>query len=286
MAIIYAIALIQDDESKVMAKEGLERTRAYLKSLGRFGKCAFLRPLYGGASEVAQAFCRACAVHGGVYMLNQPIKKYLLNEDKSQCLGIVTGEGQQIKSKWIIGSMEYMNEDWLQTGSLDTGATWVSRAIIVSNLPPISHEGSDMEDISFAVFPPTSSGDSSQAVTAIQLSSEGMSCPRQKYMTFLSTPSTNSEQSSKVDLAAAVDSLQKSNIAMKPLFVLYYKLRSQKSSIVASDKAPKNVIACSDPDRLLDLDAPLTEARKTFAYCVGENEDFLPAPEVDPELEE
>lgn len=73
---------------------------------------------------------------------------------------------------------------------------------------------------------------------------------------------------------------------MKPLFVLYYKQRSQQSSIIASDKAPKNVIACSDPDRLLDLDAPLAEARKTFAFCVGENEDFLPAPEVDPETEE
>jgi RAB protein geranylgeranyltransferase component A len=103
----------------VMAKEGLERTTSFLKSLGRFGKCAFLRPLYGGASEVAQAFCRACAVHGGVYMLNQPVKKYLLNEDKSQCVGIVTGEGQQIKSKWIIGSMEYMNKEWLDVESTE-----------------------------------------------------------------------------------------------------------------------------------------------------------------------
>lgn len=97
----------------VTAAEGLERTRTFLNSLGRYGRCAFLRPLYGGASEIAQAFCRACAVHGGIYMLNQPIKKYLLSEDKTQCLGVVTGDGQQLTSKWIIGGMEYMNPEWI-----------------------------------------------------------------------------------------------------------------------------------------------------------------------------
>lgn len=95
------------------AAEGMERTRAFLKSLGRFGRSAFLRPLYGGASEVAQAFCRACAVHGGVYMLNQPIKKFLLSEDSTQCLGVITADGQQLTSKWVIGSMEYMSDEWI-----------------------------------------------------------------------------------------------------------------------------------------------------------------------------
>jgi hypothetical protein len=127
-------------------------------------------------------------------------------------------------------------------------------------------------------------------------------------MTFLSISSTDPEKSSKTDLASAVDKLQKSNngeflqpsnwlcildiltllhlLEMQPLFVLYYKQRSQQSSVIASDKAPKNIVACSDPDSLLDLDAPLAEARKTFAFCVGVNEEFLPAPDVDPELEE
>jgi hypothetical protein len=46
-------------------------------------------------------------------MLNQPIKKYLLSEDKTQCLGVVTGDGQQLTSKWIIGGMEYMSPEWV-----------------------------------------------------------------------------------------------------------------------------------------------------------------------------
>jgi hypothetical protein len=45
-------------------------------------------------------------------MLNQPVDKFLLNEDRSQSSGIVTRDGQQFTSKWIIGSMEYMNEEW------------------------------------------------------------------------------------------------------------------------------------------------------------------------------
>lgn len=107
------------------ASEGLKRTKAYLKSLGRFGRCAFLRPLYGGASEVAQAFCRACAVHGGIYMLNQPVEKVLLNEDRTQALGITTHDGQQFTSKWIIGSMEYMNEEWISQQDEEEGSVAV-----------------------------------------------------------------------------------------------------------------------------------------------------------------
>lgn len=43
---------------------------SYLHSLGRFGSTAFITPMYG-VSELAQAFCRVSAVHGGIYMLRQ-----------------------------------------------------------------------------------------------------------------------------------------------------------------------------------------------------------------------
>jgi hypothetical protein len=73
---------------------------------------------------------------------------------------------------------------------------------------------------------------------------------------------------------------------VQPLFILYFKQRSQKSSLIATDIIPSNIIACSDPDELLDLDQPLSEAQKAFIRCFGEGEEFLPAPEIDPDLEE
>jgi RAB protein geranylgeranyltransferase component A len=42
----------------VTAPHGLERTQAFMKSMGRFGKGAYLCTLYGGGSEISQAFCR------------------------------------------------------------------------------------------------------------------------------------------------------------------------------------------------------------------------------------
>ncbi|KAI8578911.1 hypothetical protein K450DRAFT_245097 [Umbelopsis ramanniana AG] len=286
MAIIYAIALVHDDAEKVSASEGLEKTRAYLKSLGRFGRCAFLRPLYGGASEVAQAFCRACAVHGGIYMLNQPVDKFLLNEDRSQASGIVTRDGQQFTSKWIIGSMEYMNEEWISKQAEEESTRWTSRAILITNEPPIISEGSEKENIRFSVFPPSEQDDIAKPIFALQLSIESMSCPRNKYMTYLSVISDEPERDAKSELEKAVEKLIKNSEHIQPLFLLYYKQRSQESSLIATDSIPKNIIACSDPDELLDLDEPLSEAQKVFIRCCGEDEEFLPAPEVDPDLEE
>ncbi|KAF8760007.1 GDP dissociation inhibitor [Rhizoctonia solani] len=43
----------------------LVRTRTYLRSVGRYGPSPFLIGHYGGAGELAQGFCRTCAVQGG-----------------------------------------------------------------------------------------------------------------------------------------------------------------------------------------------------------------------------
>lgn len=130
-------------------------------------------------------------------------------------------------------------------------------------------------------------------------------------MTYLSVISDDPERDAKSELEKAVEKLTKNTdrkwqhlhthidklktnsltlhfnyTEVQPLFLLYYKQLSQKSSLIASDIVPNNIIACSDPDELLDLDQPLSEAQKAFARCCGDDEEFLPAPEVDPDLEE
>ncbi|KAG1724804.1 FAD/NAD(P)-binding domain-containing protein [Suillus lakei] len=51
----------------------LHRIRAYLKASGRYGSSSFLVGYYGGSGEIAQGFCRAAAVSGGVYILGRSI---------------------------------------------------------------------------------------------------------------------------------------------------------------------------------------------------------------------
>lgn len=54
--VTYAIAHCSSTEDQTL--EALERTRRYLKSIGRYGSGAFLVAQYGGAGEIAQGFCR------------------------------------------------------------------------------------------------------------------------------------------------------------------------------------------------------------------------------------
>ncbi len=57
----------------------MQRVRKYLRSAGRFGAASpFLIGHYGCIGEIAQGFCRAAAVSGGVYILGREIKSIRL----------------------------------------------------------------------------------------------------------------------------------------------------------------------------------------------------------------
>ena len=51
----------------------LRRLQKYLRSSGRYGASPFLIGHYGGIGDIAQGFCRAAAVSGGVYVLGRKI---------------------------------------------------------------------------------------------------------------------------------------------------------------------------------------------------------------------
>jgi len=51
----------------------LLRLRTFLRSTGRYGPSPFLIGHYGGMGDIAQGFCRAAAVSGGVYILGRKI---------------------------------------------------------------------------------------------------------------------------------------------------------------------------------------------------------------------
>ncbi|KAF4619215.1 hypothetical protein D9613_005473 [Agrocybe pediades] len=51
----------------------LQRLQTYLRSSGRYGSSPFLIGHYGGIGDIAQGFCRASAVSGGVYILARKV---------------------------------------------------------------------------------------------------------------------------------------------------------------------------------------------------------------------
>ncbi|KAL7419591.1 hypothetical protein Q5752_005503 [Cryptotrichosporon argae] len=71
-AITYALAHAPAaPHADAAAAPALARLARYLAAAGRYGPSPFLVAQYGGAGEVAQAFCRACAVKGGTYVLGR-----------------------------------------------------------------------------------------------------------------------------------------------------------------------------------------------------------------------
>ncbi|KAG1895929.1 FAD/NAD(P)-binding domain-containing protein [Suillus fuscotomentosus] len=72
-AITYALGYCYFIAEKTLP--ALHRIRAYLKASGRYGPSSFLVGYYGGSGEIAQGFCRAAAVRGGVYILGRSVTK-------------------------------------------------------------------------------------------------------------------------------------------------------------------------------------------------------------------
>lgn len=108
--VVYSIAQIESEqemgEGGVSVKEGLERMKLFISSLGKFNaNTPYLTPIFG-TNELVQSFCRLSAVHGGIYILRRYPKKLILSnkEGKQVYEGIICSEGQTLSSKYFIGS--------------------------------------------------------------------------------------------------------------------------------------------------------------------------------------
>ncbi|KAJ2831238.1 hypothetical protein GGI24_001641 [Coemansia furcata] len=72
-SVVYAVARAESRDG-LSARAGCERVQKYVKSIGRYGRMAYLCAMYGGGSEIAQSFCRLCAVSGGTYILSEDVR--------------------------------------------------------------------------------------------------------------------------------------------------------------------------------------------------------------------
>lgn len=102
-------------------KEGLERLKIYLTSIGRYGNTPFLFPMFG-CGEIPQCFCRLCAVFGGVYWLGQPIKEISVTENENPEVKIKFGE-EEITAKKLVRGISGQPDEFM------------SRAVIITSSP-------------------------------------------------------------------------------------------------------------------------------------------------------
>lgn len=102
----------------------LARIARHLRSIGRLGPgFSSVVPKWGGLSEVSQVSCRAGAVGGAVYVLDNSLVSAITSGDRTT---IKLKSGDEVRAKWLIGS----SQDIPQTQPPNTSPT-SSRAIAI-----------------------------------------------------------------------------------------------------------------------------------------------------------
>lgn len=187
--IIHAIAMVKPETATV---KGLKATQSFLQSLGRYGNTPFIWPLYG-AGELPQAFCRMCAVFGGLYCLRRGPSAITVNEANRECTGVIS-DNQVLKCKWLITEFSYIPKMFKKECT-----QFVSRGVFITCS---SLKASDEDHITVLSVPPSSEG--GEPVRVIELGSSAMACPRGLHVVHLVSKGLSS---AKDDLEPTADKL-------------------------------------------------------------------------------
>jgi len=168
--VIHAIAMVKPETATV---QGLKATQNFLQSLGRYGNTPFIWPLYG-AGELPQAFCRMCAVFGGLYCLRRGASTITVSEADGKCTGVIS-KNQVLKCKWLITEFSYVPERFKKECT-----QFVSRAVFITCG---SLKSSEEDHITILSVPPSSEG--GEPVRVFELGPSSMACPKGLFIVHL-----------------------------------------------------------------------------------------------------
>lgn len=190
--LVHSIAFATSKEESVSSVDGMNAVRKYQQSMVKFGtKTPFLYANYG-SGELSQAFCRLCAVNGGVYVLRRGaaalVKSILIEEEGQQeivgdrsrtgpTVGVVTTEHELIKCKNVFISRKLAEgvnlHDRAACSQMEEINIWRLMAIIDGSIVP----DAGLKRIMVTV-PRGISGNETSAVRIRQLDDAVMVCPQ------------------------------------------------------------------------------------------------------------
>ncbi|KAL5527027.1 hypothetical protein ACEPAG_5818 [Sanghuangporus baumii] len=231
LASVLACALALCKSQSDTALPALRRIRNYLRSAGRYGASPFLIGQYGGLGELAQGFCRVCAVSGGTYILGRDTLAIEIkpepssgNEEAKNLRLKLTEIPEDLTADVVISSVNYLPHlaNILQTETEVNLSTTESHSCCIALIDGVISrvssyesaqatendstgepvEGSSEEspsrpvDAALIVFPSGSltSGEASGPVNVL-INGEGtLSCPRGKSLLYFSTMNQNANE--------------------------------------------------------------------------------------------
>lgn len=141
----HAIAFTDSEGVSCGRSIGIESVRRYQASLMKYGTPTPFLYANHGSGELPQAFCRLCAVHGGVYVLRRGVSALIRGGEQTgeRFTGVVTTENEIVRSRHVFASSELLrglNGVQLASNGTQEGEKRVWRAIVLTD-GCISNEG-------------------------------------------------------------------------------------------------------------------------------------------------
>ncbi|KAF4529248.1 hypothetical protein B566_EDAN017706 [Ephemera danica] len=265
--VLYAIAMSTESTP---CPEGMTRTQKFLQSLGRYGNTPFLWPMYG-SGEIPQAFCRLCAVFGGLYHLKRGAEGLVVGGD--DVLHSIVSNGEQLRTNFLVMGLDYAPEKMLPSST-----TGISRAVFITDGSILSAE---KEHLTLLEFPPSDS--SSEPVTVIEVGSATHACPPGLYVLYMTT---RQRGTAFEDLSPVMNQLvrtEEDDGSSKPrlLWSLYFNSVDSAACDMAAN-TPSNLFLTSGPDLDLDFDYAINQ----FLPRAPDPEEIILEDEEAPKAEE
>jgi len=242
--VVHSIAMVKPEDSALL---GLKQTKKFLSSLGRFGSTPFLWSMYG-SGELPQAFCRLCAVFGGVYYLGRSLSKLIVKEGR--CVGLVT-EGKRINCEQLILSDTFTPDSILPSSSEQART---QRCIYITDKSLLPTE---KEQITLLSLP------SQNLLHVIEVGPGTAACPRGLQVV----------HGSCVDDDTDIDESMRSVLPDKS--VLYSASFIQISRTGNSSTSLENVYRAGGPQPELDFDTAVQQGLEIYT-AMFPDQPFLP----------
>ncbi|XP_031566062.1 rab proteins geranylgeranyltransferase component A 2-like [Actinia tenebrosa] len=263
--VLHAIAMATTRTTTI---PGLKATKAFLQSLGRYGNSPFIWPIYG-IGELPQAFCRMCAVFGGLYCLRKSAECVIVDPSDNTCTGIML-DGQLLKCRWLIIEHSYLPNTWQKETT-----QFVSRAVFITDK---SLKVSDHGNVTFLAMPKPNNGGQ---IKVYELDSSTAACPRGLYVVHFVTESCGTAQEDLQDTAEMLLHFPTSDDdreSTKPvvLWSMYFNHAASDQTTV-QDTLPSNIKMTVMPGAMLGFHQAMQQAKTIFQSICGTDEEFLPA---------
>ncbi|KAJ1913912.1 hypothetical protein IWQ60_009021 [Tieghemiomyces parasiticus] len=243
-AVLYTVAIADPTPVGISVGEGVARLRLYLRSIGRFGTMALLCPVYGGGSELTQAFCRLAAVNAGVYVLDGqlqgvewcPATASQIDRADGHRVTVTNAAGQRLRARHLVTHPRYLLESTVT--SIDYHPA-LDHAILILDRPVI-----DTDEACLIALPASVSTTNTAPVYALQMGYNARVCPKGTCVIHLvGSNSENDGQTPAARFSSTVDQL------------LHYDATPERTAagVEASVVEPKEDLAPSAPQILMAL---------------------------------